>query len=32
LKTLRYLLAQGLPLMLIPLISLDSWLLMGLAP
>ena len=30
LETLRYLLAQGLPLMLIPLISLDSWLLMGL--
>lgn len=28
--TLRYLLAQGLPLMLVPLISLDSWLLMGL--
>ncbi|MGB7564374.1 MAG: DUF2079 domain-containing protein [Prochlorococcaceae cyanobacterium] len=27
--TLRYLLAQGLPLMLVPLISLDSWLLMG---
>ncbi len=29
-ETLRYLLAQGLPLMLIPLIALDSWLLMGL--
>ncbi|WP_369820080.1 DUF2079 domain-containing protein [Synechococcus sp. 1G10] len=29
-ETLRYLLAQGLPLMLVPLISLDSWLLMGL--
>jgi uncharacterized membrane protein len=28
-ETLRYLLAQGLPLMLVPLISLDSWLLMG---
>lgn len=28
--TLRYLLAQSLPLLFIPLISLDSWLLMGL--
>lgn len=28
-ETLRYLLAQGLPLMLVPLISLDSWALMG---
>lgn len=28
-ETMRYLLAQGLPLMLVPLISLDSWLLMG---
>ncbi|MCT0199973.1 DUF2079 domain-containing protein [Synechococcus sp. CS-1325] len=28
--TLRYLFAQGLPLLFIPLISLDSWLLMGL--
>jgi hypothetical protein len=29
-ETLRYLLAQGLPLLFIPLISLDAWLLMGL--
>jgi len=29
-KTLAYLLAQGLPLALVPLISLDAWLLMGL--
>jgi uncharacterized membrane protein len=29
-QTLRYLLGQGLPLMLVPLVSLDSWLLMGL--
>jgi uncharacterized membrane protein len=29
-QTLRYLLGQGLPLMLVPLISIDSWLLMGL--
>ena len=28
--TLRYLFNQGLPLMFIPLISFDSWLLMGL--
>jgi uncharacterized membrane protein len=29
-QTLRYLLGQGLPLMFVPLVSLDSWLLMGL--
>ncbi|MCT0224644.1 DUF2079 domain-containing protein [Synechococcus sp. CS-1328] len=29
-QTLRYLLAQGLPLIFVPLIALDSWLLMGL--
>ncbi len=29
-QTLRYLLGQGLPLMLVPLLSLDAWLLMGL--
>lgn len=29
-QTLRYLLGQGLPLMFIPLLSIDSWLLMGL--
>ncbi len=29
-RTLRYLIGQGLPLMFIPFISLDSWLLMGL--
>ena len=29
-KTIGYLLAQGLPLALVPLISLDAWLLMGL--
>lgn len=29
-QTLRYLLGQALPLMLVPLIALDSWLLMGL--
>ncbi|MCS5693883.1 DUF2079 domain-containing protein [Cyanobium sp. FGCU-6] len=29
-QTLTYLAAQGLPLMFVPLISLDSWLLMGL--
>ncbi len=29
-QTLRYLLGQGLPLMLVPLVALDSWLLMGL--
>ncbi len=29
-ETIRYLLAQGLPLLFVPLISLDSWLLMGL--
>ena len=29
-QTLRYLLGQGLPLMLVPLLSIDSWLLMGL--
>ena len=29
-QTLRYLLGQGLPLMFVPLLSLDSWLLMGL--
>lgn len=28
--TIRYLIAQGLPLLFIPLISIDSWLLMGL--
>ena len=29
-KTIGYLLAQGLPLALVPLISIDAWLLMGL--
>lgn len=29
-QTLRYLLGQGLPLMFVPLVSLDSWVLMGL--
>lgn len=29
-QTLRYLLGQALPLMFVPLLSLDSWLLMGL--
>ncbi|MEB3333253.1 MAG: DUF2079 domain-containing protein [Synechococcaceae cyanobacterium] len=29
-QTIGYLLAQGLPLLLLPLISLDAWLLMGL--
>ncbi|MFN9548476.1 MAG: DUF2079 domain-containing protein [Cyanobacteriota bacterium] len=29
-QTLRYLLGQGLPLMFVPLLSLDRWLLMGL--
>jgi uncharacterized membrane protein len=29
-QTLRYLLGQGLPLMLVPLLSTDAWLLMGL--
>jgi uncharacterized membrane protein len=29
-QTLRYLLGQGLPLMLVPFLSLDSWMLMGL--
>ena len=29
-RTLRYLLAQGLPLLFVPLIALDAWLLMGL--
>ncbi|MFN5466214.1 MAG: DUF2079 domain-containing protein [Cyanobacteriota bacterium] len=29
-QTLRYLLGQGLPLMFVPLVSIDSWLLVGL--
>jgi uncharacterized membrane protein len=29
-QTLRYLVGQGLPLMAVPLLSIDSWLLMGL--